>query len=123
MHRAAVADAGGLLVQAGLLEGDPIEVGEILVLDATALLVAEYLVLRYEGAPERARTEYGLATRVAAEWFPSRAIAFDAALAAGTGDTADVDAHASLALAASLGVPLLTKNREITSATVTVLHC
>ena len=79
-------------MQAGLLEGDPVDVGEILVLDATALLVAEYLVLRYEGAPERARTEYGLATRVAAEWFPSRAIAFDAALAAGTGDAGDVDA-------------------------------
>jgi hypothetical protein len=43
---AAVADAGGWLVLAGLLEGVAHEVDEVLVLDATSLLLAGYLALR-----------------------------------------------------------------------------
>lgn len=120
MQPAAVADAGGWLVLAGLLEGLVHEVDEVLVLDATSLLVAEYLALRHEGAPARARTEFGLALRVVREWFPVRALALDAALATG-GD--DVDAAAALALAESLGVALITKNRDLSSKKVPLLFC
>lgn len=97
------------------------DVDEVLVLDATSLLVAEYLAVRHEGAPDRARAEFALAMRVVAEWFPVRAVAIDAALAAGAND--DVDALAALALAESLNVPLVTKNPDLTSARVPVLVC
>jgi hypothetical protein len=122
VHPSVVADAGGLLVLAGLLEGVVHAVDEIVVLDATSLLVAEYLALRHEGTPERAHAEFALATRVVAEWFPVRAVAMEAAL---TADAAgqDIDAAASLALAHSLDAPLVTKNREVTSRQVPVLHC
>ena len=118
---AAVADAGGWLVLAGLLEGVPHDVDEVLVLDATSLLVADYLVVRHEGAPDGARAEYALASRVVAGWFPVRAVAIDAALA--TGSDGEVDAFAAPALAESLSVPVATKNPELTSAKVPVLVC
>lgn len=121
MQPTAVADAGGWLVLAGILEGFHHEVGEVLVLDATSLLVAEYLSLRHEGSPARARAEFGLVVRVVSEWFPVRALAIDAALAAG-GD-GDVDAAAALALAESLGVSLVTKNRDLVSGRIQVLQC
>jgi hypothetical protein len=118
---AAVADAGGWLVLAGLLEGVAHDVEDILVLDATSLLVAEYLALRHEGAPARARAELGVAMRVVGEWFPVRAIAIDAAIAfVGHGD---IDGAAALALAESLGVPLITKNPDLVSDRVEVLRC
>jgi hypothetical protein len=116
----AVADAGGWLVLAGLLEGVAHDVEEVLVLDATSLLLAEYLALRHEGAPARARAEFGLVLRVVNEWFPVRALAIDAAIASAGED--DVDAAAALALAESLGVPLLTKNPDVTSERVEVLR-
>ena len=63
----AVTDAGGLLVLAGLLEVEPPEAGEVLFLDATSLLVAEYLAIRHEGAPERVRRDFGPCVRVVAQ--------------------------------------------------------
>ena len=122
MHPAVVADAGGLLVLAGLLEGLAHEVDEILALDATSLLIAEYLVLRHEGTPHRARTEFGVAVQTVREWFPARPLAVEAALGA-SDQEALVEEAASLALAESLAVPLVTKNRQISSPTVPVLHC
>ena len=122
MHPAAVADAGGLLVLAGFLEGIEHGVDEVLALDATSLLVAEYLVLRHEGASQRARTEFGLAVHIVGEWFPARPLAFDAALAATESDGL-AEETASLALAESLRVPLVTKNRELASSAVSVLYC
>lgn len=121
MHPAAVADAGGLLVLAGLLEGVEHDVNEILALDATSLLLAEYLALRHESAPRRARAEFGLVVRIVQEWFPVRPLAVDAAISA-AGDVL-VEEAASVALAESLKVPLVTKNRELASAVVPVLHC
>jgi hypothetical protein len=118
---AAVADTGGWLVLAGLLEGVAHEVEEVLVLDATSLLLAEYLAVRHEGAPDRARAEFALAMRVVSEWFPVRAVAIDAALASGS--DGDVDALAALSLAESLSVPLVTKNRELASAEVPIFVC
>lgn len=121
MQPTAVADAGGLLVAAGLVEGINHEVDEILVLDATSLLVAEYLALRHEGAPDRARLEFALISRVVQEWFPVRALAIEAALAASLDD--DVDGLAALALAESLRVPIVTKNRDLASRSIPVLYC
>lgn len=121
MPDSAVADAGGLLVLTGLLEGHPPETAEILALDGTSLLVAEYLALRHEGAPRRARRDFGLAVRAVSEWFPVRALAMDAALAAG--EEVEIDSLASMALAESLRVPLITKNHELSSSQVTVLYC
>ena len=122
MHPAVVADAGGLLVLAGLLEGVQHDVDEILVLDATSLLLAEYLALRRDGAPRRTRVDFSLAVQAVREWFPARALAVDAALAAG-GTDADVESTASLALAESLSLPLVTKNSALASRRVPVLHC
>lgn len=121
MPDSAVADAGGLLALAGLLQGQPPEVDEILALDATSLLVAEYLALRHEGLPLRARRDFGLVLHTVAEWFPVRALAVDAAL--GAGDTVEIDSSASLALAESLQLPLVTKNPDLTSDRVAILHC
>lgn len=122
MHPAVVADAGGLLVLVGLLEGIAHDVDEILVLDATSLLVAEYLTLRHEGAPRRAQVDYGMVVAAVREWFPVRVLALDAALATSSIDV-EAEAMASLALAESLGVPLVTKNTELSSRRVPVLVC
>jgi hypothetical protein len=120
VHPSVVADAGGVLVLAGLLDGTEHAADEILVLDATSLLVAEYLVLRHAGSSDRARTEFGLVVRVVREWFPIRSLAIEVALTAADGD---IDGAASLALAESLHVPLVTKNRDLNSAAIPVLHC
>jgi hypothetical protein len=120
-HPVAVADAGGLFVLAGLAYGVVHEVDEILVLDATTLLAAEYLALRHEGAPDRARIEFGLLTRVVGEWFPVRPLALDAVLA--SVDGTDVDSYAALALAESLEVPLVTRHADLRSRAVPVLLC
>jgi hypothetical protein len=120
VHDSVVADAGGLLVLAGLLEGIVHEADEILALDAMSLLVAEYLALRHEDAPDRARVDFGRVSQVVREWFPVRGLAIEAALSASSGD---VDGHAALALAESLGTPLVTKNGELRSMSVPVLHC
>lgn len=119
MHDSVVADAGGLLVLAGLLEGIEHQADEILALDATSLLVAEYLALRHEGAPDRARVAFATVGQVVREWFPVRGLAIEAALSA---SSADVDGHAALALAESLRTPLVTKNGDLRSTSVPVLR-
>lgn len=121
MQDSVVADAGGLLVLAGLLEGIKHEADEILALDATSLLVGEYLALRHEGAPHRARVDFAGVGQVVREWFPVRGLAIETALSALSSD--DIDGHAALALAESLRTPLVTKNFELRSASVPVLHC
>ncbi len=121
MHDSVVADAGGLLVLAGLLEGIHHEADEILALDATSLLVAEYLALRHEGAADRARVEFAAVVQIVREWFPVRGIAVEAVLAAGSSE--DIDGSAALGLAESLGAPLVTKNDELRSQSVAVLRC
>ena len=121
MHDSVVADAGGLLVLAGLLEGIEHQADEILALDATSLLVAEYLALRHEGSPNRARLDFGSVSQVVREWFPVRGLAIEAALSMTKSE--DVDAHAALALAESLRTPVVTKNGELRSTSVPVLHC
>ena len=122
MHPAAVADAGGLLVLAGSLEGVVHEVHDVLALDATTLLLAEYLAIHHGGAPERAEVDFAVAIRLVAEWFPVRDLALEAASTASELDD-DIETAASLALAHSLDVPLVTKNRAVSSRRVPVLHC
>jgi hypothetical protein len=121
MPDSVVVDAGGLLVLAGLLEGQAHQVDELLALDSTSLLVAGYLALRHEGTPDRARRDFGLAVHAVAEWFPVRALAIEAALAAG--GVMEIDSAASIELAESLRVPLVTKNRDLRSESVPVLYC
>lgn len=121
MHEVVVADASGLLVTAGLVEGIAQDAAELVALDATALLIAEYLVLRHEGAPERAGLELDLATAVVQEWFPVRAVAVAAALR--TGADGDSLTTASLELAETLDLPLLTRRRDAVSSKVPVLYC
>lgn len=121
MHDSVVADAGGLLVLAGLLEGIAHDADEILALDATSLLIAEYVALRHEGAADRARVEFAMVAHIVREWFPVRGIAIEAALAATPSE--EIDGAAALALAESLGAPLVTKNQELRSTSVPVLHC
>ncbi len=121
MHNSVVADASGLLVLAGLLDGIQHETDEILALDATSLLVAEYLALRHEGVPHRARAEFASVAQVVREWFPVRGIAVEAALSSKS--SPDIDGHAALALAESLAVPLVTTNDELRSVSVPVLRC
>ncbi|MGH9153738.1 MAG: hypothetical protein ACRD03_15355 [Acidimicrobiales bacterium] len=121
MHDSVVADAGGLLVLAGLLEGIEHEADEILALDATSLLIAEYLALRHEGGRDRARVGFTSVGQIVREWFPVRGLAVEAALSATSSD--DVDGYAALALAESLGTPLVTKNAELRSTSVAVLYC
>lgn len=121
MHDSVVADAGGLLVLAGLLEGIAHEVDEILALDATSLLIAEYLALRHEASPHRAHVDFAAVCHVVREWFPVRGLAVEAALSAMSLE--DVDGHAALALAESLNTPLVTKNAELRSRSIPVLHC
>ena len=121
LHDSVVADAGGLLVLAGLLEGIGHATDEILALDATSLLVAEYLTLRHEGAPHRARVDFASVDQVVREWFPVRGLAIAASLSATSSE--DLDGHAALALAESLKTPLVTKNGDLRSTSVPVLHC
>ncbi len=121
MHDSVVADAGGLLVLAGLLDGIEHETDEILALDATSLLIAEYLALRYEGAADRARVDFASVAQIVREWFPVRGVAMEAALSMTSSE--DIDGRAALALAESLGTPLVTKNDELRSNSVSVLRC
>lgn len=120
MHDSVVADASGLLVLTGLLQGTIHETDEILALDATALLLAEYLAMYHEGAPDRALVDYAMVVRVVREWFPVRTIALEAVLSS---PPENLDATVSLRLAESLHVPLVTKNSDMTSGEVPVLHC
>lgn len=118
MYASAVADAGGLLTAIGVVEGLQHDVLEYVALDATTLLVAEFLAVLHEGAPSKAAVDYGDLDRIVREWFPVRAIALDAALRAPDGP---VDSWAALALAEALRVPLVTRNADVRSREIPVL--
>jgi hypothetical protein len=121
MYATAVADSGGLLTAAGIVEGLRHEVVEYVALDAATLLLAEFLVVLHEGRPARAAADYAELERLVREWFPVRALAMDAALRAPS-ESGDVDTWAALALAEMLGIPLVTKHAEIASRKIPVLH-
>jgi hypothetical protein len=119
MFATAVADAGGLLTAAGIVDGLRHDIVEYVALDATTLLLAEFLVVLHEGHPARAAVDFADIERIVREWFPVRVVAMDAALQAPAGE---VDAWASLALAEALGIPLVTRNDDVRSRTVPVLR-
>jgi hypothetical protein len=121
MYATAVADSGGLLTAAGIVEGLRHEVIEYVALDAANLLLAEFLVVLREGRPARAAADYAELERLVRQWFPVRALAMDAALRA-PAESSDVDTWAALALAEMLGIPLVTKHPEIASRKIPVLH-
>ena len=121
MYAAAVADSGGLLTAAGIVEGLRHDVTEYVALDAVTLLLAEFLSVMHEGRPARAAADYADLARLVREWFPVRALAMDAALRA-TPDGIDIDTWAALGLAEMLGVPLITKQPDIRSRKIPVLH-
>ena len=121
MYASAVADAGGLLTAAGVVEGLRHEVGEYVALDTTTLLLAEFLLVLHEGAVRRAVAEYAQFNQVVREWFPVRALAIDATLRAPRGETG-LDSWAALTLAEVLGIPLVTKNDAVSSKVIPVLH-
>lgn len=120
MYAVVVADAGGLLSAAGIVEGRRHDVVEYVALDASTLLVAELLAVLHEGAPSRAMADFAELGRIVGEWFPVRSVALDAVLRAADG--APPDSWAALALAEAMGVPLVTKNDEVDSSLVTVLR-
>lgn len=120
MYAVAVADAGGLLTAAGIVDGLRHDVVEYVALDATTLLVAEFLAVMHEGAPSRAVVDFGELDRIVGEWFPVRSVAMDAVLRTPAG--ALPDSWAALALAEAMGIPLVTRNDEIRSRTVPILH-
>jgi hypothetical protein len=121
MYATAVADSGGLLTTAGIVEGLRHEVVEYVALDAGTLLLAEFLVVLHEGRPARAAADYAEFERLVREWFPVRALAIDAALRA-PAESADVETWAALALAEMLGIPLVTKHADVACRRIPVLH-
>jgi hypothetical protein len=121
MYATAVADSGGLLTAAGIVEGLRHEVVEYVALDAATLLLAEFIVVLHEGRPARAAADYAGLEQLVREWFPVRALAMDAALRA-PAESGDVDSWGALALAETLGIPLVTKHAEIASRKIPVLH-
>ena len=84
------------------------------------MLAAGYLRVLHDGAPTRAVADHGEVMRIVGEWFPVRALAMDAVLRR----PADVhpDTWAALVLAETRGVPLVTKEDEVRSRQVPVLH-
>ena len=96
-------------------------VRDYVALDATTVLVAEFLVLLHEGRVARAAADYTELDRIVREWFPVRGLALDAARHA-SGDAEQIDSWAALVLAEALGIPLVTKNDEIASRVVPVLR-
>lgn len=120
MYAVAVADAGGLLSASGIVEGLRHEVVEYVALDATTLLVAEFLAVLHAGAPTRASADYADLLRIVGEWFPIRSLAMDAVLR--TPSAASSDSWAALALAEAMAVPIVTKNDELRSRAVPVLR-
>lgn len=121
MFPAAVADAGGLLTAAGLLEGLRYDVRGYVALDAATLFIANFVATVHEGEPNAGTHDYTDACAIVHEWFPVRGLAFEAALITPDGEVPD--SWAALLLAEALGVPLVTKHDDIRSKVIPVLHC
>jgi hypothetical protein len=120
MPRSVVADAGGVLVFAGALEGRAPADVEVLALDWTAMTVGRFLAARHEGRPDRTRVELGLALAAVDEWFPVRTLVADTLNRAGL-DAVDVlDSWSAVVLAEQLVLPLLTASDEVSSRQIEI---
>lgn len=121
MLHSVVADAGGVLVFCGGLQGTaPAGVAEVLALDWTAVTVGRFLATRHEGNQRRARVEIGIALRAVDEWFPVRTLVADTLERAGLGAVDALDSWSAVILAEQLELPLLTASDEVTSETIEV---
>lgn len=117
-----VCDAGGILAAAGALEGRAPVGAELLALDWASVVVARFLAARYEGRPETARVETGLALAVVDEWFPVRTIAAETIARVGLDTVDSLDSWSALVLAEQLGLSLFTASDEVTSEHVVILR-
>jgi hypothetical protein len=115
MPHSVVADAGGILVFAGALEGHAPTNVEVVALDWSAMTVGRFLAVRHEGNQARLRLELGVALMAVDEWFPVRTLVADTLQRAGL-DAVDVlDSWSAVLLAEQLELPLLTASDEVAS--------
>ena len=122
MPASVVCDAGGMLVAAGALEGDPPQGAELLALDWSAVTVGRFLAARHEGRGDTAQVEIGLALSAIHEWFPVRAIVTEALARAGLDAVDALDSWSALVLAEHLDLPLFTASDEVSSDRIEVLR-
>jgi len=122
MAFSVVCDAGGILAVAGVLEGESPSEAEILALDWSSVTVARLLAARFEGRPEAARVETGLALATVDEWFPVRTIATETLARAGLDAVDALDSWSALILAEQLDLALFTASDEVSSDRVEVLR-
>lgn len=115
MPRSVVADAGGVLVFAGALEGRAPAGVEVLALDWTAITVGRFLAMRHEGDPSRLRVELGITLAAVDEWFPVRSLVADTLQRAGIEAGDALDSWSAVLLAEQLELPLLSASDGVTS--------
>ena len=120
MLRSVVCDAGGMLVAAGMLEGDAPENAEVLALDWSSVTVGRYLAARSFGRAAAVEAEIGLAISVVDEWFPVRSLVASTVSRADLEAVDTLDSWSALVLAEHLRVPLFTASDEVTSDIVDI---
>jgi hypothetical protein len=120
MPRSVVADAGGVLVFAGALEGRAPAGVEVLALDWTAMTVGRFLAARHEGRLGRVRVELGLVLAAVHEWFPMRTLVADTLERAGLNAVDALDSWSAVLLAEQLELPLLTASDEVNSRRIDI---
>ena len=120
MTPSVVADAGGILVFSGALEGQAPAGVEVLALDWATVTVGRLLALRHEGHEPRWRREVGLAIASVDEWFPVRTLVADALQRAGLAAIDALDSWSAVVLAEQLDVPLLTASDEVSSTSIEI---
>ena len=120
MPRSIVADAGGVLVFAGALEGSAPTNVEVLALDWTAITTGRFLAARHEGRPDRTRLEVGVALQAVHEWFPVRTLVADILERAGPDAVDALDSWSAVLLAEHLDLPLFTASDEVISERIEI---
>lgn len=120
MPRSVVADAGGILVVSGALDGQAPDGVEVLALDWASVTVCRFLALRHEGTSAQWRIEIGLALASVDEWFPVRTLVADTLARAGVDAIDALDSWSALLLAEQLELPLLTASDEVSRTRVEI---
>jgi hypothetical protein len=120
MPRSLVADAGGVLVASGALEGNAPRDMEVLALDWTAMTIGRFIAARHEGNRSRTRVELRLALAAVDEWFPVRTLVADTLERAGLDAIDALDSWSAVVLAEQLELPLLTASDEVSSQRIEI---
>lgn len=115
-----VADAGGILVVAGALDGTAPAGIEVLALDWAVVTVGRFLAVRHEGNAARIRLEVGIAISAVDEWFPVRTLVADTLLRAAVQAVDTLDSWSAVLLAEQLELPLLTASDEVSSSEIEI---